>query len=143
MTGVRRICSFSEAKALNSQLMWGHYAEAGMGIAIEIEAHPISPLEKVEYDKKDRHNSVVEILTNKSSQWYYEHEWRHLSTDPCAYYKTDITKIYFGTPYSGLVNYDEIRRKHRKLQEYLRRSLMLKEECSMRGIPCEDYQLVV
>ena len=135
-----RICSFSGSEALSSQLMWGHYAEAGMGVAIEIEANPAPPpFEKVHYDKPDRHNSLIEILTNKSAQWEHEEEWRYLTSTKNEYFKTDITKIYFGTPYMRLSNYGEIKTKHRKLQEYLQRLTALRAECSTREIPCEYY----
>jgi hypothetical protein len=136
-----RICSFSKEKALSSQLMWGHYAEAGMGVAIEILAAPVSPFEKVNYDQTDRHNSLKEILTNKSAQWKHEEEWRYLSTTQDNYYKTKITKIYFGAPYQHLTNYEEIKAKHHKLREYHRRLEMLKAECDNRKIGYDIYQL--
>ena len=136
-----RICSFSDITALSSQLMWGHYAEAGMGVAIEIEANS-SLMKKVHYGKTNRHSNLIEILTNKSAQWEYEKEWRYLSTNQNKYYKADITKIYFGTPYQHLTNYDEIKTKHHKLQEYLQRSTALREECAKRNIPCDNHKFV-
>ena len=139
-----RICSFSEEEALSSQLMWGHYAEAGMGVAIEVVVSPTSPFEKVHYDRTNRHNSIKEILTNKSSQWKYEKERRLLLDTQDDYYKADITKIYFGTPYQKLTNYNEIRAKNHKLREYHQRLEMLKVECDNRTVPIpyEEYHLV-
>jgi hypothetical protein len=136
-----KICSFSDENALPSQLMWGHYAEAGMGVAIEIEVNPVGPLVEVKYGLKDRHNGLVEILTNKSSQWDYEHEWRYLSETQDQYYKAEITKIYFGTPYATLINYEEIKLKHRTLQKYLRHSASLRQECDKRKIRHKNYPL--
>lgn len=136
-----KICSFSEEISLSSQLMWGHYAEAGMGVAIEIEVQSSHPLEEVKYGENGRRNGVIEILTNKSEQWRHEKEWRYLSTEQGKFYKSDITKIYFGTPYKNLVNYDEIKRRHKKLREYHRYSTMLKSECASVELLCEDYPL--
>ena len=136
-----RICSFSDTNALSSQLMWGHYAAAGMGVAIEIDASPVSLFEEVKYGEKDRHNSVVEILTNKSSQWNYEYEWRYLTTNPDKYFPAKITKVYFGTPYQHLSNYEDIIVRHNRLKKYLQRSATLREECDKSNIPCDNYQL--
>lgn len=110
-----KICSFSAEGALKSQLMWGHYAAAGMGVAIEIDVEPCSLLKKVEYGLDGRYENVEEILTNKSGQWGYEEEWRYLSENPNKFYKVPVTKIYFGTPYRCLNNYQKIKSKHRML----------------------------
>lgn len=135
-----RICSFAAEGALSRQLMWGHYAEAGMGVAIEINVDPAPPFEEVHYDPTNRHNSLREILTNKSAEWGYEKEWRYLSTSPNEYLKRDITNIYFGTPYQRLTNYTEIQAKHHRLKEYLQRATALRAECEKRNIEHEDYK---
>ena len=134
-----RICSFAAEGALSSQLMWGHYAEAGMGVAIEITVEPVSPFEMVHYDPTNRHNSLKEILTNKSSEWRHEEEWRYLSTSPDEYLKENITKIYFGTPYQHLTNYKEIKTEHNRLKEYLQRATALRAECAKYNITHADY----
>lgn len=136
-----KICSFSEKKALTCQLMWGHYAAAGMGVSIEIEVDMNPPFHKVHYGKTNRYNGLVEILTNKSTNWRHEREWRYISTTQEKYYKADITKIYFGTPYAKLVNYEEIKSKHRTLQKYLRYSDSLRQECDKRKILHKNYSL--
>ncbi len=136
-----RICSFSESEALSSELMWGHYAAAGMGVAIEIEANfenSESSFEKVHYGETNRHGNIREILTNKSSQWSYEKEYRYITTSQDKYLKCKITKIYYGAPYKKLENYYEIKEKHHKLKEYLRRVEALKKECT-DSIPCVEY----
>ena len=135
-----RICSFAAEEALSRQLMWGHYAEAGMGVAIEVMVDPVSPFERVHYDPTNRHNNLIEILTNKSSEWKHEEEWRYLSTSPDQYLKKKITKIYFGTPYQRLTNYTDIKTKHNRLKEYLRRATALRAECVKHNIAHEDYQ---
>lgn len=136
-----KICSFSAEAALGSQLMWGHYAAAGMGVAIEIDVAVASggPIKKVEYGKDGRYDNVEEILTNKSKDWEYEAEWRYLSTEPDKFYEAIVTKIYFGTPYRCLNNYQEIKSKHRTLSKYLRYSKKLKRECDTSGIVWRDY----
>jgi hypothetical protein len=116
-----KICSFSRESALDSQLMWGHYANAGMGIAIEIEDDNCKNMEKVVYsDSYKNLNTIKKILTHKTTEWKYEKECRYLSKDNKKYVKIGvITKIYFGTPYKELGNYGDIEEKHPKLNEYL------------------------
>lgn len=134
-----RICSFSSKEALNSQLMWGHYAGAGMGVAIEIEANPDSLFKEVHYDKQDRHNSIIEILTSKTAEWRYENEWRYITDEKIDFIKEKITKINFGRPYKRLVNYAEIKAKHSTLKKYRQLSVALKSECSARKISWKNF----
>jgi len=116
-----KICSFSGINALKSELMWGHYANTGRGIIIEIDVENCHYIKEVSYDNNTDLNTIEDILTNKSLEWAYEDEYRYLST-----YKLDdnkvkigkITKIYFGTPYEKLKNYQDIKSKHIKLREY-------------------------
>ena len=39
-----KICSFSKVEALHHELMWGHYANAGMGVAIEVSVNKCDDL---------------------------------------------------------------------------------------------------
>jgi len=155
------ICSFSGEEALNNELMWGHYANAGKGIVIEIS---IEGTDEIDKEKKlyfspeneslheVHYNDVItgldtikEILTHKSSAWKYEDEWRYLSTsteNPVPIEEIGkIEKIHFGTPYEHLENDKEILKKHKNLQKYLR----LKEELirvvkeEHNEIKIEDY----
>lgn len=139
-----RICSFSQQDALQSQLMWGHYAGAGMGVAIEIdiEASDESSFTNVNYTSTNNcYDTIEKILTNKAPEWKYEAELRFISREPSEFLKLEISKIYFGTPYQQLVNYDEIKTEHRKLRQYLRRADALREECEKRSISYDDYIL--
>jgi len=136
-----RICSFSIEAALKSQLMWGHYANAGMGVAIELDTKDCTEIKKVHYGNgENRYNTLIEILTNKSAQWIHEAEYRYISTDSNKYYKTAIKKVYFGFPYGNLINYNEIKTKHTKLKEFLYYSKKLKTICSGKGITFEKYE---
>ncbi len=125
-----KICSFSGKNSLNSQLMWGHYANAGMGVVIEIEANNCKNIKEVVYsDKYSNLDSIKKILTHKTTEWQYEHEFRYLSIDADNKEKIgDITRIYFGTPYERLENYKKIIGEHTKLKEYLECKKELKEE---------------
>lgn len=126
-----KICSFSGKSALNEQLIWGHYANAGMGVAIEVEVNNCSDIEQVTYaDSFDQLNSIKEILTHKTKEWSYKNEFRHISENCCdRALKDRITKIYFGTPYEKLSNYEDIKENHTKLKKYLELKQELKTFC--------------
>lgn len=141
-----KICSFSGVKALNSELMWGHYANTGRGVAIEINVANCSDIKEINYGTNDDLNTMEEILTNKSKEWDYEDEYRYLSTNDLEDNKINIgkiIKIYFGTPYEQLTNYEEIRQQHQSLQDYHKLKETLKNECSTKGISCEDFKFNV
>jgi hypothetical protein len=66
-----KICSFSGENALNSQLMWGHYANAGMGVVIEVDVSggKCNQIKQVKYaNSTDDLNTTEEILTRKSEE---------------------------------------------------------------------------
>lgn len=134
-----RICSFSKEKALKSQLMWGHYANAGMGIAIEIDTEDSSNFQEVIYGKNGRFGSYEQILTNKSAEWSYEEEYRYLSENDNNFFKTKIYKIFIGTPYKSLGNYNEIKNKHTKLIKFLKNYKKLEKICQSKKIKLEEY----
>ncbi len=137
-----KICSFSGAKALNSELMWGHYANTGRGIVIEVDVEDCHNIEEVKYGNNDNLNTIKEILTNKSEEWIYEDEYRYLS-DNLLGNKVKIGKInriYFGTPYENLTNYEEIKERHEDLQKYHKFKKDLQDFCNTKGITCEDFK---
>jgi hypothetical protein len=116
-----KICSFSGENALNSHLMWGHYANAGMGIAIEVEVSGLkcNQINQVKYSNSTFDlNTTDEILMRKSEEWKYEDEFRYISKDTTADEVNigNISIIYFGSPYINLVNYNEIKDKHKDLK---------------------------
>jgi hypothetical protein len=162
-----KICSFSKEEALDKQLMWGHYANAGMGIAIEV-VNDCENMKEVNYEDSYKGlNTIEEILTHKTKEWKYEHECRYISKDDVKLKTTiekktvercgvkektveknvtkikieKITKIYFGTPYEELGNYGEIKKIHTKLRKYLYLKEELKSFCNKikPKITCEDY----
>ena len=139
--GEYKICSFSGMNALKSQLMWGHYANAGMGVAIELEVSNCSQIHEVVYnDSTENLNNVKAILTRKSLEWAHEEEFRYLSKNQKSKVKFGkISKIYFGTPYRALINYDEIEKNHEKLKEYLKQNDRLKAFSKKKRIETEDY----
>ncbi|WP_404316973.1 DUF2971 domain-containing protein [Malaciobacter canalis] len=141
-----KICSFSGVKALNSELMWGHYANTGRGVAIEINVEDSSNIREINYNTNDNLNTMEKILTNKSKEWVHEDEYRYLSTNNLPNNKVSIgtiTKIYFGTPYEALTNYEKIRMKHDKLKEYYKFKDTLKKACITKDILCEDFKFNV
>ncbi len=130
-----KICSFSEEKALKRQLMWGHYANAGMGIAIEICVNE-ADVKKVFYKKSkppadwENRDCIEKILTSKSADWKDEHEYRYINQGGNSkIFKGKITGICFGTPYKKLGNYEDIKENHTKLKKYLRLKECLEKFC--------------
>lgn len=140
-----KICSFSGENALNSQLMWGHYANAGMGVVIEVDVggEKCNQIKQVKYaNSTDNLNTIEEILTRKSEEWKYEDEFRYLSHDESddKVKVGKIVKIYFGTPYEKLTNYNSIKDKHENLKEYLKLKGTLESFCKEKIIGCENYE---
>jgi len=95
--------------------MWGHYANAGKGIVIEIDTYTQydSDIKKIIYRKNKNLNTLEKILTHKSKEWKYEDEYRYLSVSHLPDNKVKlgkVLKIYFGTPYKKLLNYQEIKK---------------------------------
>ena len=139
-----KICSFSGNKALKSELMWGHYANTGRGIIIEVDVENCHNIKKVIYGSNDNLDKIEDILTNKSKEWVYEDEYRYLSTDDLINNKVEIgkiTKIYFGTPYEKLQNYQEIKDKHKDLKDYHELKAKLQDFCKKKNIICQDFEL--
>ncbi len=138
-----KICSFSGINALKSELMWGHYANTGRGIIIEVDVNDCHNIKEIKYNNNNNLNSIDEILTNKSQEWSYEDEYRYLSTDELVKNKVKIgkiTKIYFGTPYTNLLNYTEIKSKHKYLKKYLCIKQKLESFCIKQNIQFEDFE---
>jgi hypothetical protein len=126
--------------------MWGHYANAGMGVAIEIEDDNCEKMKEVNYDDDYKNlNTIEEILTHKTEEWEYEKEFRCLvqdtNTDGITRKIGTITKIHFGTPYEKLEpeNYKEIKKIHTKLRKYLYLKKELEIFCESKNIEFEDY----
>jgi hypothetical protein len=137
-----KICSFSGEEALSSELMWGHYGNAGMGIIIEIKNGKNHPdVKQVIYlDETLKSNSLEEILTHKKLVWSYECEYRYISNALIEKIKIgEIEKIYYGTPYKHLSNYKEIYNKHEDLQKYCKRIDQLKIICKKNNIKLEEF----
>ncbi len=139
-----KICSLSKSEAMTSQLMWGHYANSGMGVAIQIQIEQANieeaDLYEVNYDGTlSKYDTVKNILVNKSKEWEYEKEVRYLKRTDSKFYSQKISKIYFGTPFKGLSNYEDVKRNHPKLKEYLNLKNELKEFCNQLNVKCEEY----
>jgi len=139
-----KICSFSGEKALNSELMWGHYTNAGKGVVIEIDTYKQynTDIKKIIYRKNKNLNTLDKILTHKTKEWRYEDEYRYLSNSPVDNKVKigKIIKIYFGTPYENLLNYEEIKRRHKYLKEYLDFKQNLELFCTKKNIQFEDFK---
>ncbi len=152
-----KICSFSGINALNNELMWGHYANAGKGIVIEIDVGQsdevdaqeiIENIYQVRYSNQitignDRiyNDPIIDILTRKSLVWKNEDEFRYIKkTDNNKVKIGKISKIWFGTPYKKLANYDDFKIMSDPLKNYLNLKELLMRYCNKHEIFCSDYE---
>jgi len=124
-----RICSFSTKRAFSNPLMWGYYANGFKGVALEVRicdsemkeityAENIPDLERLNNDQK-----VITILTTKLKPWRHECEYRFLKKvlDGTTMFKIgEITAVYFGDPYDGAFNKDQIYGRCKILKRYMK-----------------------
>lgn len=114
-----KICSFSSRKGLENPCMWGYYANAFKGIAIEIELMKFETSNKIIKDIKYENNlpeldtldenKVKTVLTSKMKSWEHECEWRLLvQSDEYKHKIGEIKAVYFGNPYGETLNKKEI-----------------------------------
>ncbi len=142
------ICSFSGEDGFKNPAMWGYYANAFKGLAIEIEV-PDSKVKKMEwvedviqYSDMDESLSTAErvkkILTTKLKQWQPEDEYRFLcrSDDAEAKEIGRITGIHFGDPYGTIENSHDIVGSSHGLRTFRSQRLALREVAEARGIHC-------
>ena len=146
-----KICSFSTEEAMKSELMWGHYANAGKGVVIEVdvdEKHQ-SSIYTVKYlpsrEILTNFSDVKEVLITKSKSWSYEKEARFLSDDELVNNTIKlgkISKIYFGTPFNSWTNYDDVLKESKSLKKYLCYKKKLESYLASQNIKYEntDFQ---
>lgn len=145
------ICSFSSELAFSNPVMWGHYANAFKGIAIEIEVEACAnQLYKIKYVEHVQHldnttsenDRAIRILTTKLKKWKHECEYRFLFEQESRPENIgDITRIYFGDPYSGLTNSCEIYRKCLAIPRYHAFRDELKSIAAKKNISCTDVRI--
>lgn len=154
------ICSFSSKETLKNHLLWGYYADGYKGIAIEIEYrekiindinneevddHCIVKVsyvdDNVEINKYD--NSFKKIMFYKLKLWEHENEYRYLkrldSGKEGTFKIGEIKKVYFGSPYSNIINKKSINDTSKKLTEYEEYEKDLREICKNKGIEPVTY----
>lgn len=149
-----KICSFSSEKSFNAGFlrplenpaMWGYYANAFKGIAIEIEVDE-SEVRKIDYvdsiqklsDWADK-GEIEKLLSAKFISWQHEAEYRFLIDDQRNFHEIGkITAIYFGEPYRGAHNKQSIYSDNKSLQEYEK----LKEELILIAHKINCYSAAV
>jgi len=122
-----RICSFSAKRAFSNPLMWSYYANGFKGVALEIKARD-SEVKKITYaenipdlEAMSNGQKTIIILTTKLRPWKHECEYRFLkkTSDGKNMFKIgEITAIYFGDPYDGAYNKDQIYERSEILKRY-------------------------
>lgn len=115
-----KICSFSGERGFENPIMWGYYAGGFHGVAIEVEVD-INEIKQVKYTCDTiTSDNVKDILTSKLFYWEHEDEYRYLdnSNSDNLIKIGKITKVYFGNPYGGLTNTDNIKQDNKNLIKY-------------------------
>lgn len=144
------ICSFSHPDALKCPLLWGHYANGFKGIAIEIEVADYTNIQEIDYidDVREVDDSqapdIKKIITTKLNFWQYENEYRYLKPGKADNYEIgEIIKVYFGTPYGNIENYEQALKESTTLQDYDCCRKHLKDVCIEKNIDFIDFKLDV
>jgi hypothetical protein len=143
-----KICSFSTEEAMKSELMWGHYANAGKGVVIEVDINEkyLSNIYTVKYlpsrEILTNFSDVKEVLTTKSESWSYEKEMRFLSNDNLENNTIKlgkISKIHCGTPFKNWTNYNDVLKENKSLRKYLCYKDELESYLSSQNINFEEF----
>lgn len=83
------------------------------------------------------------ILTTKLTAWEGECEVRYIATSRAGLKQIGkVTGVYFGLPYSDVLNYRSVVKKSKSMQDYLRRASMLSCIAKQKKIPCFAAQIV-
>lgn len=141
------ICSFSGEKAFSNPAMWGYYANAFKGFAIEIEV-PNDAAETMNYVKEVDHwpdmdaslsidERVKKILTTKLDRWKHENESRFFCDSDHAEAKRigKITGIHFGDPYGKIENQNIILDRSQGLRTFRTQRSTLQALAEAQDIP--------
>lgn len=142
------ICSFSGEEAFSNPAIWGYYANAFKGVAIEIEV-PDNKIKEMNYVKDVDHwremeesltpdERVKKILTTKLDQWERENEFRFLrgSEEPAAKQIGEIKAVHFGDPYGNTVNALDIVNNSQGLRRFISQRTALQALAKAKGIRC-------
>jgi hypothetical protein len=153
-----KICCFSED--LNSELMWGYYANGYKGIAIEIAvpkpendivqlypefSGPIeysSHMRKIKYDAASTvclnnpcniGEQIIEILSHKNKIWKHEKEWRFITSETDKQQTIGkIKAVYFGKPYGKVDNCVDIMKHSASISSYIELRKQLITICNLK-----------
>lgn len=155
----RVICSFSAKRTFKNPAMWGYYANAFKGIAIEIEVENseiingqagdceiddgkvykivyTSEIQSINGQSTD--NKMMAILKSKFNQWKHEAEYRFIKKSVDSEHKVgEITAVYFGNPYN-VINRSQICENSKTLQCYDRLKKQLMCYVENPSIKCFD-----
>lgn len=120
-----KICSFSSINALHDPLLWGYYSSGYKGIAIEIEVDE-DDVSKIDYQYKKELKTVFsevaieKIVSRKLKKWKHEKEYRYFIKrfDDGLQEIGKVKKIYFGEPYFGLGNSEDVINNSSNYQKY-------------------------
>jgi hypothetical protein len=145
-----RICSFTDIYGSKKPMMWGYYTEGFKGVAIEVLIPDQYIVRKVSYGtipdyEGDSNNEerVKNILSTKIKSWEHEREYRYLDSSDGEFHEIGkITAIYFGTPYKGLANSDDIRKQNELFDRYENYKVNIIKKAKECKIKCFDVNVI-
>lgn len=147
------ICSFSGEEAFSNPAIWGYYANAFKGVAIEIEIEieievPDNGITKMNYVKDVDHRREMEesltaadpvkkILTTKLDRWKHEKEFRFLckTGEPGPKLIGEIKAVHFGDPYRKIENQNIILDRSQGLRTFRTQRSTLQALAEAQDIP--------
>jgi len=148
--GQFKICSFSGELGFKNPLMWGYYAKGFKGIALEVEIEENYEFSKIVYDdnwpKSDKTDfeTIKKILLHKNKLWGHEDEYRFLKQIESGDNNLNIGKIkaiYFGSPYSNLVNFEQIINNTNHFDKYFEFKPQIIKISQEKGIKCFSIKI--
>ncbi len=136
------ICSFSAEEAFKNPAMWGYYANAFKGIAIEIKVKD-DDVRKINYNNKlpSIEDGIEKIITSKFKSWKHEAEYRFIGESTDSQHKIgEITAVYFVNPYN-VINRSQICENSATLRCYYCLKKQLIYSVKNRSIGCFDIEI--
>lgn len=150
--GQFKICSFSGELGFKNPLMWGYYAKGFKGIVLEVEIEENYEFSKIVYDdnwpklSNDYFDEIRKVLLHKNKLWKHEDEYRFLKQIEIKNNDNNlnigkIKAIYFGGPYSKLININQIVKDTKHFDNYFIYKPQIIKISQEKGIKCFSIKI--